>query len=442
MMNPYLRGNYAPLKEEISAFDLPIQGALPPELNGVYLRNGPNPVQVDEPEKHHWFLGSGMVHGVRLTEGRAEWYRNRWVMSEPVARQLGRDPDGLGEQSPNTHVIAHAGRLFALVEAGGAPVELSPTLETLGENRFFSTLEGGFTAHPKLDPDTGELHAMCYSAELFNKVQYLVIGKDGRMRRKVTIELPNMIMLHDMSLTQRYAVLYDLPVTFSMELLERGYTFPFCWNPDHEPRIGLLPREGEAEDIIWCPVQPGYVFHPMNAYDREDGSVVMDLCRYERMFEGGGIGPFAGSPATLDRWIIDPDSRHVDEQRIDDRGQEFPRCHPGFVARPYRYGYCVGVGEGFAGLLKHDLLTGRAEEFVLPGVQFAEPNFVPRIGARNEDDGYLIGYAWLEAENRSDLMVLDARDPGAPPLARVRLPQRVPHGFHGTWVADGQSSAV
>lgn len=443
MSNPYLEGNYAPLPDEISATNLPVQGRLPEELNGIYLRNGPNPFKVDEPEKHHWFSGFGMVHGVRLTEGRADWYRNRWVMSQPLAERLGRDSSGLGQLSPNTHVIAHAGRIYALMEAGSKPTELSRTLETRGgENRLASSLLGGFSAHPKLDPDTGELHAMCYSADLYRKVQYVVVDCFGKMKNTLFIPMQDMIMLHDMSLTLRYAVIYDLPVTLNMDLLEQGFTIPFAWNPDHVPRVGLLPRKKHADTIIWCPVQPGYVYHPMNAYDREDGCVVIDLCRYERMFEGGGLGPFTGPSPTLDRWIINPLTLRVDEQRISDRSQEFPRCNPLFATKPYRYGYTVGISEDFTGLLKHDLKTGTAEEYTLPGAEFGELNFVPRAGAKEEDDGYLMGYAWLREENRSELLVLDARDLKAPPLARVRLPGRVPHGFHGTWVADGEASAV
>jgi carotenoid cleavage dioxygenase len=229
--NPYLLGNYGPVATEETVTDLPVTGTLPTGLNGRYLRNGPNPVTPPDPATYHWFTGDGMVHGIRLEGGRARWYRNRWVRSASVAEALGESPrpgpiiEGM-DFSPNTNVIAHAGRTFAIVEAGGRPYELTGELETVGPSDFQGTLPAGYTAHPKRDPRTGELHAVSYYWAWGNRVQYSVVGVDGRVRRTVDIPVGGPVSIHDMSLTERYAVIYDLPVVFSPRPWPRGPCSP------------------------------------------------------------------------------------------------------------------------------------------------------------------------------------------------------------------------
>jgi carotenoid cleavage dioxygenase len=440
----YLEDNFAPVREEVTATELEVIGELPAELSGRYLRNGPNPLGEVDPARYHWFTGEGMVHGVRLAEGRALWYRNRYVRNAEIVEALGEDPAGRTfAGSANTHVIGLAGRTFAIVEAGSPPVELTDELDTVGANNFFGTLtEGAFTAHPKIDPDTGDLHAMAYSWPGFlDHVQYVHVGRDGRVKRTLDVPVPGMVMMHDMSLTGRYVVIYDLPVTVSGELINQGMRFPFSWNPDYQPRIGLLPRDGGVDDIVWAEVSPCYVFHPMNAYDDADGNVVLDLCRYERMFVADHNGPFRDSLATLDRWTVNPETGKVREERIDERAQEFPRCHPALNSKPYRYGYSVAVKDGgvsFPAINKHDMATGACSQFDLgPGRHSGEPYFVPRRDASAEDDGYLMTFVFDAGRGASELVVLDAQDPGREPLARVMLPARVPFGFHGSWVPDG-----
>ncbi len=445
-VNRYLNGNYAPVAEELTATALRVTGAIPHDLNGRYLRNGPNPMASDDPDNHHWFTGDGMVHGIALSNGRAQWYRNRWVRSPDMVAALGEDLAGRSlATANNTHVVALANRTWALVEGGSPPVELTDELDTLGVNSFFGTLaDGGFSAHPKLDPDTGDLHAMCYSWPAWgDHLQYVHVGADARVRRTVNIPVPGMPMVHDMSLTPNYIVIFDLPVTVNLELAMAGTRFPLTWNDDYQPRVGLLPRQGEARDIIWADVKPCYVFHPLNAYEDAEGNVVIDLCRYERMFVADRRGPFGDSVATLDRWSINPTTRRVHEVRIDDRGQEFPRCHPQLATKPYRYGYCVAVqGDGFPSILKHDLRSGTADVISLgAGRHAGEPYFVPREGATDEDDGYLMCFVFDEASSRSEFVIFDARDTAREPLAQVHLPARVPYGFHGAWMPADTSRA-
>lgn len=441
-MNTYLSANFAPVEHEVTATDLPVIGELPKELNGRYLRNGPNPFDIVDPDTHHWFLGDGMVHGIRLSEGRAAWYRNRYVGSDRVAAKLGRPISGPnwseGDTGANTNVGGFAGRTWAMVEAGGSPVELTYELDTVARNDFFGTLPGSFTAHPKVDPTTGEMHAMVYApGKWFDHVQYVVIGSDGRVRR--TVDIPcGMTMMHDMSLTQTYAIAYDFPVTVDLNLALTGTRFPLRWNPDYGSRVGLLPREGSADEIIWVDVPVCYSFHPLNAYDRADGTVVIDLCVYDRMFEHDVVGPFGDSLPRLERWEISPKLRKCSVTVIDESPQEFPRHAHVVGTREHRFGYAAGVGtERLGATLKHDLVSGTRWSYDYgPGRGAGEAVFVARNGSTAEDDGWLMTFTHAHDGSSASFVVLDAQNIERGPVAEVPLPQRVPYGFHGNWVSD------
>ena len=445
--NPYLVGNYAPVSTEETVTDLPVTGMLPETLNGRYLRNGPNPIGSPDPATYHWFAGEGMVHGIRLDAGRARWYRNRWVRSAEVAAALGEEPhpgpvvEGM-DFAANTNVIAHAGRIYAIVEAGARPYELTAELEAVGPSDFQGTLPGGYTAHPKRDPQTGELHAISYYWAWGNQVQYSVVGVDGRVRRLVDIPVGGPVSIHDLSITTRYAVIYDLPVLFSPEALSEGFAFPYRWSEDYHSRVGLLPLDGGADDVVWCEVEPCYVFHPMNAYD-EDGTVVVDLVRHPKMFATHLTGPDEGAPV-LERWRIDPAAGKVATELLDDRAQEFPRVDERVVGRRHRYGYSASVNNedqdeaGFgigSALLKHDLTTGAVDTKLLRGGA-GEAIFVPERATSDEDAGYVLSLVYDAERQASDLLVLHAQDFTGDPVAVVHLPVRVPYGFHGNWAPD------
>ncbi|MFM8650030.1 MAG: carotenoid oxygenase family protein [Actinomycetota bacterium] len=444
IQNRYLSGNYAPVSVEVTATDLTVIGELPRELNGRYLRNGPNPIGAVDPSKHHWFVGDGMVHGIRLREGRAEWYRNRYVGSRDVSKTRGL-PDIPGHNwnntggGPNTNVGSFAGTTWAMVEAGGCPVELTYELETVGRNDFFGTLPGAFTAHPKVDPTTGEMHAIVYAwAEWMDHIQYVRVGKDGRVNRTVDIPLPGMSMVHDISLTDRYVVVYDQPVLVDLDLAFAA-RFPFRWNDDYGNRVGLMPREGTAADIVWVDVPVGYVFHPLNAYDTPDGKVVLDVCFYDVMMRDDLLGPFGDSLARLVRWEIDPVSKRVHATTIDETANEFPRHRGALTGKPYRYGYCAQPDPSSMHwpTLKHDLHTGQRELFDHgPGRAAGEPVFVARPDGTEEDDGWLVTFVHDGNTDSAEFAVLDARDFGRGYVAQVKLPQRVPFGFHGNWCPD------
>ena len=442
--NRYLSGVYAPVTSEETILDLPVTGTLPDHLDGRYLRNGPNPIGQVDPATYHWFTGSGMVHGIRLRDGKAEWYRNRWVRSPDVAAALGEPPhpgptNGDFDFSANTNVIGHAGRTFAIVEAGSNPYELTDELDTIGPCDFDGTLGGGFSAHPHLDPTTGELHTVSYFWGWGNKVRYSVLSPDAKVTKLVDVDTTGAPMLHDCALTASSVVIYDLPVVFDLDLAMAGTSLPYRWNPDYPARVGLLPRNGTGADVQWFDVDPCYVFHTLNAYD-DGNNVVLDLVRHDRMFATNFNGPNEGLP-TLERWTLNRATGAVTTAPLAEGGHEFPRIDERLTAASHRYGYTVGAAEDSRGdvdlvdtsLFRHDTTTGEsiARNFG-PGTAVGEFVFIPNALDAAEDDGVLMGLVHDASTDTSRLEVVDAVTLES--VATVQLPVRVPIGFHGNWI--------
>lgn len=445
--HPFLSGIHTPVRKELEITNLRVTGTIPAALDGRYLRIGPNPVN-PEPAGYHWFIGDGMVHGLRIKDGRALWYKNRWIRSNAVAKALGEEPAPGPRHSfdtVNTNVVGIGGRSFALVEAGSYPVALTDDLEGQAYNSFDGTLSGSFTAHPHLDPLTGENHAICYEGNDPGTIRHVVVDRHGRVTRELPIPVQHGPMIHDCAITARYAIILDLPVTFSMKAMLAGQRFPYRWNTEHQARVGLLPRNGGAEEVIWCDVPAAFSFHVANAYDAADGTVVLDLCVYTSMFAEQHGGPDASSRG-LERWTIDPVTRAVTVRTIDAAAQEFPRPDERFFGQPYRYAYCMALPEqpeaGFyfeTKLYRHDLRAGtrQVHEFGA-GRHPGEFVFVPKAADAPEGEGWLIGLVIDLPNETTDLAIIDAMDFEGAPVASVRLPHRVPPGFHGNWIAQGE----
>lgn len=451
---PFLEGAFAPVTEELTAFDLPVTGRVPRDLDGRFLRTGPNALGLEDPRAHHWMLGDGMVHGVRLRGGRAEWYRNRWVRSSQVAKKLGETYPG--EAPPddfacNTHVIPYKGRILALQEGGPLPYELDGELNTVRPHDFRSSLRGAFTAHTKYDAAADELHAVAYYPT-WDHVRHIMIDRTGRVARSTEIPVADAPMMHDFALTQTYVVIVDVPITFDAEAAEAGASVPYIWNDRHPMRIGIMPRAGGA--TRWFEIDPVYFSHTLNAYDQGD-TVVVEYTGMPAPFYTAGRGsggPTATGSPTLDRWTIDLRAGRVRAARIDDLPQEFPRVNEALVSRRHRFGYAASAAEMWRAyetvdgvppddkftncLVKHDMLRDSKQVVRFPkGAAASEPVFVPRRGARDEDDGYILSYVNDPDRGATDLVILSAQDFTGHPLARVHLPGRVPLGFHGSWVA-------
>jgi len=444
--HPFLTGIHTPIVGEHTLTDLRVTGTIPTELNGRYVRIGPNPFKPD-PRGYHWFVGDGMVHGVRLAAGKAEWYRNRYIRSQALEANGGPKaapgPRRTQRDGVNTNIVQIAGKMTAIVEAGSSPVQLDDNLETVAYTDFGGTLKAPFSAHPHEDPLTGEFHAMTYDAMAQDRVWHVVLSPEGKVVRQLEVEVQHGPSIHECAITQNYVVIFDLPVTFSMKSLIGGESFPYRWNPAHKARVGLLPRMGTADQIIWCDVDPCYVFHVANSYEDADGSIIVDCAVYETMFSKGLEGP-NGTPLGLERWTIFPDGGKVMRKTIDPAAQEFPRPDERLLGQRYRYAWAIGIPSdgdpaflGAQPLYRHDLETGdrQVHDFGAGRVP-GEFVFVPRTPDAPEGDGWMMGYVIDTNTQTTDLEILDASDMSLPPVASVHIPHRIPPGFHGNWLPD------
>jgi carotenoid cleavage dioxygenase len=434
----HLQGNFAPVQEEKTALNLDVQGAIPPELRGLYLRNGPNPRSGTSP---HWFFGDGMVHGVALADGEAKWYRNRWVRTRPylegdeTAILIGAD--GTVDRTvakANTNIVGHAGRILALVESS-FPTEMTRELETVGIYDFCGKLTTAMTAHPKLCPVTGEMHFFGYGFA----PPYLVYHRAdaaGDLVQSEVIDVPGPTMMHDFAITEQHVIFMDLPVVFDAERALQG-TMPYAWSDDYGARLGIMPRGGNSSDVRWFEIEPCYVFHPLNAYTAGN-EVVLDVARYPEIWRQS---PADFTRASLHRFRVDLASGGVHEESLDDRNIEFPRVDPRREGRAHRFGYAVGydhiASQSVSAVVQYDLAKGeaKAHEFG-PGCVPGEGVFAPASADAAEDEGWVLTFVHDEARNGSALVILDAGGFDKPPVASVTLPQRVPFGFHGNWIPN------
>jgi len=459
-VNPFLRGNFGPWRMEGDAADLEVIGEIPRGLAGTYYRNGPNPA-FEPIAPYHWFDGDGMIHAIRIENGRAS-YRNRWVKSDGLAEERaagkalfpGLTSPALAESprfknTANTNIVFHAKRLLALVESS-LPTELAAdTLETIGVYDFGGKLTTAMTAHPKMDPETGEMLFFGYSP-FPPFLTYHVADASGALVASESIDVAWPSMIHDFAITRDHVLFILPPIVFSLENLAAGKPL-FSWEPDRGARIGVMRRRGPNAGnagIRWIETDPCFVFHPMNAYD--DGArIVLDVARYERLVfltPKDARDPAWGDKnvAKLHRWTIDLEAGGLRSQPLDDEDGEFPRVDERRVGRRHRFGYSAATGpEGnaaglpaFSAIRKYDLERGTIETRAFgAGSGAGEPLFLPRHEGADEDDGYVMTLVYDGERGASDFYVLDARDLRGEPIAKIRLPHRVPYGFHGNWVA-------
>jgi carotenoid cleavage dioxygenase-like enzyme len=430
----FQRDNYAPVTDELTEFDLPVEGAIPAELDGWYLRNGPNPRQATA----HWFTGDGMIHGVRIEGGRAAWYRNRWVRTDSFKEDFPLyNADGtrnLRASVANTHVVTHAGKTLALVESS-LPYEISNDLETLGAYDFGGNLVDSMTAHPKICPTTGELHFFGYGSIFEPYVTYHRADANGELTIKRPLDVKGHTMMHDFALTAEHVVFMDLPLVFNLDVAIKGEgDMPYRWSDEYGARLGVMRRDDPFGPVRWFDIDPCYVFHVANAFETTSArgnSIVLQAVRYPELWRD--TGGFDANGA-LWSWTIDLQTGTLTERQLDDRAVEFPRIDDRLATLPARY--AVSVGEGR--LVRYDLTTGDAVEHAFGTAQSpggpGEAVFVPGSGTADESNGWYIGYVYDPARDRSDLVIIDASDFAAQPVARIKLPHRVPYGFHGNWI--------
>ena len=459
---PDLSGNMFPIDQEYDVDRCEVTGELPTGLRGSFIRNGPNPM-FEPVGKYHMFDGDGMLHSITFDEGRAS-FRNRWIRSRGLVAEarLGRavypglsevmnfpDPGLVGDAGPvknpaNTHIIRHAGRYLALWE-GGLPTEVTASLDTVGEYNFGGKLQGAMTAHPRLDPRTGEMFFFAYS--VFEPViRYYVVDASGSLVHSATIDVPAPVMMHDFVITEHHAVFLDSPIVFDVSNL--GVDPMVQWRPENGTRIGVMPRLGTADELRWFEIEPGHVQHFWNGW-ADGGRIEFSGTRFAH--PEFGIGSSAAldgssvdsSPPIPARFWVDLDAATAGWEQTDDMIGDFCRFNDDMAGLQTRYRYMsASVGTDrrlgdFDTIAKYDDVTDERQIWSSgPTGHVGESVFAPDPDGSAEDDGWLINAVFDSATDRTDICVLDARNVSAGPISRVHLPHRMPFGFHANWFPE------
>ncbi|MET8247644.1 carotenoid oxygenase family protein [Streptomyces sp. NPDC005202] len=472
----HLSGRFAPVTEEVAEVRLKVEGQLPDELDGVYLRNGPNPRFTPIGSYLFPIDGDGMLHGVRFEQGTAR-YRNRFVRTPALLAEekSGRalwggiesmitpGPDEVGPELahtfknlPDINVVHHAGRLLALAESD-CPFRMTPELETVGKETFDGALPAGITAHPKIDPVTGEMAVFCYVLEP-PYLTWSLIAPTGAVRRGPTpvdgVEEP--MMIHDMALTSRYVVLVLGPVFFDLSAAFSGGSL-IAWRPEAGTRVALIPRNGSP--VRWADDEAFWLWHTVNAHDADhhdadhhdadhhgadhDGTVVLEYVEWSRLSLGGDAAE-ERNRSRLMRAVIDPVTGRMRRMALDDARIEFPRVDDRTIGRRHRQVAVAADSGRTPGLLPGEYDALRWYDTRKPGtpsqtwyggdLSVGEPSFAPRPGTADDRQGYWMTYATDRTDNSSCLLVFPAEEPAQGPVARAHIPVRVPLGLHGTWL--------
>lgn len=467
---PLLQGVYAPQHQEIECTDLPLlHGAIPARLNGIYLRTGPNPRFAPQ-GRYHPFDGDGMVHAAHFDHGRLT-YRNRWVqtagfLEEQAAgrstyfgiRETLKDrSDKRLKDTANTDLVAHAGRVLALWYMSGQAYEIDPlTLRTRGMDTALAQSGVNMSAHAKVDEIDEELMFFDYGNEA-PYMHYGVIDAQGRLAHCVPIDLPGPRLPHDMAITAHYSILHDLPLYHDPEAMKLG-RHKVSFHPQETTRLGVIARRGAGDSIRWFDFTPCFIYHVVNAWEEGDW-VVMVGCRYMPSRDAAGQIDAERTAknvaelvmhARLWVWRMNLRTGQSEERALDaERNVEFPSCNSRRMGRPTRFGYLSDQSLDHTlqwnGLCKYDLQTGACLSAWSDSAAhswYSEPWFAEADEPQSEDDGYVIAFQWHDALKRQTLDVFDAHDLSAGPVAQALLPQRVPVGFHGCWMAQSRLKRV
>lgn len=433
----WLQGNFAPV-DEMQASNLEVRGSLPSSLNGRYIRNGSNPVNSDS---GHWFFGDGMLHSVRLSGGQALSYRNRWIRTDMFNGTVnpGAPPTG-GNNTSNVSAIYHAGKLITSGEVG-LPFEINPDdLSTVGVLDFDGQLTQSFTAHPKIDPATGYLHFFGYWFFGEDLLLYHVADENGQLIKTERVDVGASSMMHSFAITEQDIVFWESPILFDIDAAIAGAAVPFNWDPSYGARIGVMPLGGSTSELRWVDVDPFYVFHEVNAY-RDGDNVIVDVCWHPDIFNTSDL-PGGTDATSVKRWRINTAGEQLtyNEETVTQRMFELPSHDRRFSGRQHRHGWFSDTRENsqtvdFAGIGHIDYQTGTVSAWDPGATRHAgEAYFVPVD--TGEGEGWLLSLVYDTAAKESTLAVLDAQDVASGPVAEVVMPQRVPYGFHATWIPE------
>ncbi|MFT5573382.1 MAG: carotenoid cleavage dioxygenase-like enzyme [Cryomorphaceae bacterium] len=462
--NPYLHGAYAPtINSNSSADNLTVIGEIPADLYGAYYRNGPNP-EFKPSNRYHPFDGDGLINGVFFQDGMAS-FKSRMIHTRALQAERAEGasiwpgvmgpfdfslPDSPIKDTANTDVILHNGQLITLWYNAGRPYVLDPlTLKNKGPFDAPGRLSRRMSAHTRVDWQTGEMLFFDYGDEP-PYMTYGVANPDGSLKHEVAIDLPGPRLPHELAFTANYAVLHDHPLFHDPKVLKNHKMRLLQFHRDMPTRFGLIPRLGS--EVTWFECEPCFVLHTSNAW--EDGEwVVMDGCRSTNPMpdadpsEGvlSHMLAYMRLEANNYRWRFNLRTGEVREGPLDDLNTEFNKSNPIFHGVQSRYAYhqyIPLVEEGghtlrFNALIKYDNETGQSQRWDYgDGVYGSEAAFAPKQGANRdsvEDDGYLVTIVTDSSDWTSSSLVFDAKDITRGPIAEVKLPHRVPVGFHGCW---------
>jgi carotenoid cleavage dioxygenase-like enzyme len=471
--HPYRSGPWRPQTAEWDADDLTVvEGEVPNDLDGVYLRNTENPLH-PALKAYHPFDGDGMVHIVGFRDGKA-FYRNRFVrtdgflaeneaegplwpgLAEPVSlakRDDGWGARGLMKDASSTDVIVHRGTALTSFYQCGDVYRLNPyTGDTLGKESWNGAFpfDWGVSAHPKVDDRTGELLFFNYSKQA-PYMHYGVVDANNDLVHYVDVPLPGPRLPHDMAFTQNYAILNDFPLFWEPEYLERN-AHVARFHRDMPSRFAVIPRHGQSRDVQWFEADPTYVLHFTNAYEDGDEIVLDGFFQSDPEPADNGMGSkwqrafrflaLDRMQARLHRWRFNLATGDVAEEQLSDSITEFGMINADYAGAPYRYTYAATGKPSwflFDGPVKHDLHSGSEQRFAFDdGVYGSEAAMAPRVGSTGEDDGYLVTLTTDMNNDASYCLVVDATRVGDGPVCKLALPERVSSGTHSTWAPGSQ----
>lgn len=433
------QGGYSPVSDELDETNLVVRGTIPSSLEGLYVRNGSNGLG----DTAHWFFGEGMVHGVELGNGKALSYRNRYVRTPVYEAAIGGRaasalPGETNSQS-NVSVVSHGGRLLSLGEIGW-PFEIDPSdLSTVGPVDFGGALGLNLTAHPKVDPATGLMHAFGYGLLAAPFLTYYVISADGQqILHSTPVEVGASSMIHDFAITSSDVVFWEGPVLFDINMAISGELIPYRWDESYGARLGVMPLGGSGDQIRWAEVEPMFIFHGTNAYRDGDDVVLLasKLPDFFKQYDG------LDGPSLLTQWRINTagTSLTITEERLHDLPLDLPSYDRRYLTSALKNAYYVTTQQTndgnvwFEGLTGYNFASGALDQWISgPDLQPNEALFVADSESSAEGEGWLLSYAWDRRIDRSELVILDATNIASGPVASIELPQRVPFGFHAAF---------
>lgn len=450
--SPFLKGNFAPVSDELNERALAVTGQIPPDLSGVYMRNGPNPAF--PPLSYTYpFDGDGMIHAVYLQDGTAN-YRNRFVETKglqaekrakkaiyggimnpviPDAKLIGKDGDqGPFKNGAFIHIIHHAKKFLAMWE-GGPAYEMNVALETIGEWKAGTDKPINIGPHTRLDPVTGELWLINYDISP-PYLNVYCINAEGTLSKQIAIDKAYPTMMHDFAMTKNYLIFFDCPIVIDAEALKNGGN-ALQWKPELNTHIGIMKRENS--EITWLTTDPFFVFHFANAYETEN-EIIIDYIKHPEFKWIGEIKE--GYTPYLARTKINIQTKDISHETLCSETVEFPRIREDKDSQQHRYIYMptkIGSASHFHALIKYDteLKTTSTHDFGMND-EIGEAVFAPKQNSIEEDDGYLMLFVYHQDTKSSDFVILDAKNISDKPLAIVAIPQRVPNGLHGSWTEN------